>query len=216
MSGSRESNIIVPEITVYDVQKDEDIVLKNVKVDSDYVRDSDGKVMYFNAEDTVKYLTQQNKTLASLPLLVNLYIALDKYSASDEGIYNVLQQLNSSWDRTSTRVDPEGTVIHDDTILGRIAHNDISVPQKGGAIVELFTEEPYFFRALLGLKDIDTLLQVAEKNNMEPFYWYPRGNRLAMFGGGEFYYMHQYLSGLLMVFCDDEPHPYRTVRGVWR
>jgi hypothetical protein len=37
-----------------------------------------------------------------------------------------------------------------------------------------------------------------------------------MFGGGDFYHMHQYIPGLLMVFCDDEPHPRRVLRGVWQ
>jgi hypothetical protein len=36
-----------------------------------------------------------------------------------------------------------------------------------------------------------------------------------MFGGGDFYYMHHHIPGLLMVFCDDEPHPRRVLRGVW-
>jgi len=215
MSNERKSGIVVPEITVYDALKDEDIVLKNINVDRNYVHDKDGKVMYFNADDAGKYLAQQRKTLASLPLLINLYISLDKYSASDESIYGVLQQLNSAWDRTGTSINAGGSIIHNDSILGRTVYNDIRVLQKGGAIVDLFGEELHFFRVLLGIKDIDNLLYVAEKYDMTPFYWYPRGERQAMFGGGEFYYMHQYLSGLLMVFCDDEPHPYRTVRGVW-
>jgi len=172
--------------------------------------------MYFDADAGRSYLAEQGKTVPSLPLLVNLFIALHGLAGRDETAASILTQLGNAWDRTATVISPEGTIVHRDGILGEVSYEGFSVPVKGDAITELYPESRLFFQALLGIRDIERLTEVAARNDLEPFYWYPRGERRVMFGGGDFYYMHQYIPGLLMVFCDDEPHPQRTLRGVWQ
>lgn len=171
--------------------------------------------MYFSLDEAESYLEKRGKSLASLPLLVNLYIALDELAKQDEVAAQLLHQLNNTWDRTGTSISPAGRIIHRDAILGEIAYEGLNIPQEGRGIVDLFGQNEQFFKALLGVKDIDRLADVATRHDLSLFYWYPRGERLVMFGGGDFYYMHHHLPGLLMAFCDDEPHPQRVVRGVW-
>ena len=153
--------------------------------------------------------------MPSLPLLLNLHIALSRLAGSDETAAHLLAQISGAWDRTSTTISPEGTIVHSDGILGQVSYDGLTVPQEGDAVKELFPDNEQFFQALLGIRGIERQTEVADGNDLVHFYWYPRGERRVMFGGGDFYYMHQYTPGLLMVFCDDEPHPRRTLRGVW-
>ena len=214
MVSETVESVVIPEIRVYHARREEDVVLRDVSVDMHHACDSEGRVMYFNLDGTKSYLDERGKFLASLPLLVNLYIALDGLAEQDEAAAQLLQQFNSGWDRTGTSISPDGSIVHSDAILGEIAYQGLKVPREGNGIIELFGENEQFFQALLGVRDIDRLVDVAARHDLTLFYWYPRGERLAMFGGGDFYYMHQHIPGLLMVFCDDEPHPYRVVRGV--
>lgn len=215
MTTEERMSVVVPELTVYDARRDEDIVLRNVGIDADYVRDAGGRVVYFDADEGRSYLAKEGKSVPSLPLLVNLYIALNHLAAENEVAAQVVSQMNSAWDRTGTSITVEGTIVHSDAVLGTVTYEATTVPKKGNGIAQMFGNNVYFFRALLGVRDIERFTEVAAGNDLVPFYWYPRGERRAMFGGGDFYYMHQYIPGLLMVFCDDEPHPRRVLRGAW-
>ena len=215
MVSETVESIVIPEIRVYDARREEDVVLRDVAVDMNHACDSEGRVMYFNLDGTKSYLDKRGKFLASLPLLVNLYIALDGLAERDEAAAQVLHQFNTAWDRTGTSISPAGKIVHSDVILGETVYEGLRVPQEGKSITDLFDKNDHFFKALLGVRDIDRLVDVATKHKLTPFYWYPRGERLVMFGGGNFYYMHHHIPGLLMVFGDDEPHPQRVVRGVW-
>jgi hypothetical protein len=216
MTGKDVTGLVVPELRVYDACHNEDIILRNVGVDPDYVRDADGRVIYFDVNEGQSYLAEQGKSMPSLPLLVNLYIALSHLTTENEMAAQFVNQLNNAWDRTSTSINPSGTITHADAILGDITCEGFTVPQQGRDISLLFSNNKRFFQTLLGVRDIDRLAEIAAWNDLVPFYWYPRGERRAMFGGGDFYHMHQYIPGLLMVFCDDEPHPRRVLRGVWQ
>ena len=145
-----------------------------------------------------------------------LYIAISHLTAKNEMAAQFVSQLNNAWDRTSTSISPSGTITHSDAILGEITCEGLTIPQQGRDISLLFSNNKRFFQTLLGVRDVDHLAEIAAGNDLVPFYWYPRGERRAMFGGGDFYHMHQYIPGLLMVFCDDEPHPRRVLRGVWQ
>jgi hypothetical protein len=215
MTVTDEKNFVIPEVSLYDPHRGEDIILKNVHIDTDYVCDTEGRVIYFNEEEAKSYLEKQGKSVASLPLLVNIYLALDTLAREDEIATRVLKQLNSTWDRTSTTISSAGRIAHSDSIIGKVTHDGLQIPLEGNAITELYDKYTDFFQALLGIKDLDRLVGAADDNDLTLFYWYPRGERLAMFGGGDFYYMHQHIPNLLMVFCDDEPHPRRILRGVW-
>jgi hypothetical protein len=210
-----KKSITIPEVKVYEVHRREEIVLKDVNVDTSYVCDNQDKVMYFNLDEARVYLGELGKSLPSLALLVNLYIALDGLAKQDVAAAEVLRQLNSSWDRTGTTINPDGRIVHRDVVLGTIAYEGLSVPEKGDGLDKLFDKNVLFFQALLGVRDIDMFVDVATRHGLIPFYWYPRGERIAMFGGGDFYYMHQYIPDLLMLFCDDEPYSRRVIRGVW-
>ena len=216
MTGNSNDVLVVPKLSIYNVRQNEDIILNNVAIDPDYARDSDGKVLYFDYNEGRSFLAEQGKSIPSLPLLVNLYIVLNELAAENELAARVVAQLNSAWDRTSTFVNPSGTISHSDSVLGNITVEGLEIPRKGLGISELFDDNERFFQALLGVRDIARLSEVAEQNNRAPFYWYPRGERWTMFGGGDFYYMHMYIPNLLMVFCDDEVHPRRILRGVWQ
>lgn len=215
MTVTDEKSLVIPEVSIYDPHRGEGIILTNVHIDTDYVCDTEGRVIYFNADEAKSYLEKQGKSVASLPLLVNIYMALDTLARGDETAARVLKQLNTAWDRTSTTISPNGSIVHSDAVIGEVAYDDLQIPLEGNAITELYDKNTDFFQALLGVKDLDRLAETADNNGLTLFYWYPRGERLAMFGGGDFYYMHQYIPGLLMVFCDDEPHPRRILRGVW-
>ena len=215
MTVTDEKSLVIPEVSIYDPHSGEDIILKNIHIDTDYVCDTEGRVIYFNMEESKTYLEKQGKSVASLPLLVNIYMALDTLARGDETAARVLKQLNTAWDRTSTIIRSNGSIVHSDSIMGEVVYDDLQVPMEGNAISELYDKYTDFFRALLGVKDLDRLVEITDNNGLTLFYWYPRGERLAMFGGGDFYYMHQHIPGLLMVFCDDEPHPRRILRGVW-
>ena len=171
--------------------------------------------MYFTLDEAKSHLEKLGKSLASLPLLISLYITLDRLATQDETAAHVLNQLNTTWDRTGTYISPAGRIVHSDALLGEIVYEGLRVPQEGKSIVDLFSKNEQFFKALLGVRDIDRLVDVANRHDLSLFYWYPRGERLVMFGGGDFYYMHHHSPGLLMVFCDDEPHPRRVARGIW-
>ena len=216
MVSETGQSIVIPEVRVYEARRGEDIVLKDISVDTYYACDSEGRVMYFNLDEGKSYLEKRGKSLASLPLLVNLYIALDELARQDEVAAQVLHQLNAAWDRTGTSISAAGRIVHSDAILGEITYEGLTVPQEAsGNIVDLFGKNEQFFQALLGVRDTDRLADVATMHDLVPYYWYPRGERLVMFGGGDFYYMHHHIPDLLMVFCDDEPHPRRVARGVW-
>ena len=215
MTITDEKGLVIPEVSIYDAHSSEDIILKNVHIDTAYVCDAEGRVIYFNKDEAKAYLGKQGKSVASLPLLVNIYITLNTLAREDEVAARVLKQLNTAWDRTSTTISPSGSIIHSDSIIGEVAYDDLQIPLEGNAITELYDKYTAFFQALLGIKDLDRISEAADNNDLTLFYWYPRGERLAMFGGGDFYYMHQYIPGLLMAFCDDEPHPRRILRGVW-
>lgn len=215
MAIADAESLIIPEVSIYNSHYREDIILKNVGIDTDYVCDDRGRIIYFNLDEAKAYLTEQGKSLASLPLLINIYLALDTLARENKLAERVLKQLNTAWDRTNTTISPSGSIVHSDSIIGEVAYDDLRVPLEGNAITELYDKYKDFFQALLGVKDIAKLIEVATRHDLILFYWYPRGERLAMFGGGDFYYMHQHIPGLLMVFCDDEPHPRRVLRGVW-
>ena len=215
MNVTDDKCLVIPEVSIYDPRCSEDIILKNVAIDTDYVCDDQGRVMYFNLDEAKTYLGEQGKSLPSLPLLVNIYIALDTLVRESGVAERVLKQLNTAWDRTGTTINPTGSIVHSDSVIGEVAYDDLRMPLEGNGITELYDKYVDFFQALLGVKDIDRLVEVATRHNLALFYWYPRGERLAMFGGGDFYYMHHHIPGLLMVFCDDEPHPRRVLRGVW-
>ena len=215
MTVTDEKGLVIPEVSIYDPRHDEDITLKNIHIDTDYVCDDEGRVIYFNEEEAKNYLEKQGKSMASLPLLVNIYITLDSLAREDEVAAKVLKQLNTAWDRTSTTISPSGRVVHSDSIIGELVYDELQIPLEGNAVTELYDGYVDFFRALLGVRDLDSLVEAADNNDLSPFYWYPRGERIVMFGGGDFYYMHHHIPGLLMVFCDDEPHPRRILRGVW-
>ena len=215
MTVTDEKSLVIPEVSIYDPNRGEDIILKNVHVDTDYVCDAEGRVMYFNEEEARTYLEQRGKSVASLPLLVNIYMALDKLAREDEVAAGVLKQLNNAWDRTSTTISPAGRIVHSDSIVGEVTYDSLQIPLEGNAVGELYDKYTDFFQALLGVEDLGRLTEAAGNNDLTPFYWYPRGERIVMFGGGDFYYMHHHIPGLLMVFCDDEPHPRRILRGVW-
>ncbi len=216
MVSETGQTIVIPEVRVYEAHRGEDIVLRDISVDGHYACDSQGKVMYFNFDEAKSYLEKRGKSLASLPLLVNLYLALDELARRDEIAAQVLHQLNAVWNRTGTSISAAGSIVHSDAILGEITYEGLRVPQEAnGNIADLFGNNQQFFKALLGVRDIDRLVDVATRHDLIPYYWYPRGERLVMFGGGDFYYMHQHIPSLLMVFCDDVSHPQRVVRGVW-
>ncbi len=208
------ATIMIPEIIVYDASADRDVVLRNVVIDADYARDERGNVIYFDIDEAHTYLAERGKTLPSLPLLVNAYLELSEMAADGAAARQLLGQLNAGWDRTGTTVNPEGDIRHRDARLGEVVYRRLDIPLRGNSLDEMYAGKEAFFRALLGLRDIDRLLRVAGEQDKAPFYWYPRGQRIAQFGGGDFYYMHQHIPGLLMVYCDDEPHPRRVVRGV--
>ncbi|UCB43013.1 MAG: hypothetical protein JSV77_11315 [Dehalococcoidales bacterium] len=208
-------SLVIPEVSIYNPRRVENIILKDIHIDTGYVCDDQGRVIYFTIDEAKTYLGERGKSLASLPLLVNIYLALDTLAGGNEVAERVLKQLNTAWDRTSTTISPSGSVIHSDSVIGEVAHDNLNVPLEGNVITELYDKHKDFFQALLGVKDIDRLTEVATRHDLVLFYWYPRGERLAMFGGGDFYYMHQHIPGLLMLFCDDEPHPRRILRGVW-
>jgi len=214
MELEQTQSFLIPEVSVYDARRDQDIVVRNIHIDADYVRDNQRRPVYFDIDEAKSYLEQTGKSLASLPLLVNIYIALDNLAGEHETAAQLLRQLNTAWDRTATMVSPAGSMVHADPILGQIAYEGLDVPLEGNGIAELVGRYERFFQALLGLRDINSLLNVATVYDQVPFYWYPRGERRVMFGGGDFYYMHQHIPGLLMVFCDDEAHPRRVLRGV--
>ena len=173
MVGRAGRSIIVPEVRVYEASRGEYIVLKNVGVDTHHACDSQGRVIYFTLEESGAHLKKQGKSLPSLPLLVNLYIALDELAVGDEAAAEVLHQLNTSWDRTGTSISPAGIIVHRDSILGEITCDGLKVPQEGGGLVRLFEKNERFFKALLGVKDIDRLVGVADRHSLSPFYWYP-------------------------------------------
>ncbi|MDD5189743.1 MAG: hypothetical protein PHE50_01720 [Dehalococcoidales bacterium] len=214
MSTTIKKSVNIPELKIYNARLREEIILKNVEVDTDYARDKENRVMYFNIEEAGAYLGERGKTLPSMALLVNLYIALDGLARQDEAAAQIMQQLNNNWDRTGTTISPEGRIVHRDMVLGEIAYEGLSVPEKGDGLDKLYQENELFFQALMGIRDIDRLVAVTNKYDKIPFYWYPRGERTVMFGGGDFYYMHQYIPGLLMLFCDDEAQSRRVIRGV--
>lgn len=214
MTSATIQSIVIPETRVYDAHRKEDIVLRNVSVNTQHEHDSGGNVMYFDLDEAKAYLDKQGKSLASLPLLVNLYISLSDLAKQDETAAQLYSQFNNAWDRTGTSISTDGRIVHNDVVLGETVYEGLRVPQEAGAIDYLFDKNEQFFQALLGVRDIDRLIDVATRQDLVPFYWYPRGDRLVMFGGGDFYYMHQHIPGLLMVFCDDEPQPRRVVRGV--
>ncbi len=209
-------SILIPEVTVYDGNADRDVVLRDVVIDADYARDERGNVVYLNIDEAEAYLAERGKTLPSLPLLVNVYLALGEMATGNAASAQLLSQLNAGWDRTGTTVSPKGDIRHYDTRLGEMACRGLDVPLQGNILEDIHAGNETFFCALLGLRDIDRLLRVTGEQDKTLFYWYPRGERIAMFGGGDFYYMHQHLPGLLMVYCDDEAHPRRVVRGVHR
>jgi hypothetical protein len=210
-----KKSVTIPEVKVYNAHRREDIILKDVNVDTSYVCDNQDKVIYFNLDEARAYLGERGKSLPSLALLVNLYLALDNLAKQNESAAEVLRQLNSSWDRTGTTLSPDGKIVHCDSVLGSINYEELRVPEKGDGLSNLFDKNSLFFQALLGVRDIDPLVDLAAKHDLIPFYWYPRGERLAMFGSGDFYYMHHHIPGLQMFFCDDEPHLRRVIRGVW-
>lgn len=216
MIASHDDFVVIPEVTVYDASRDEDIRLTGVCIDAAPVCDRQGRVMYFDVAEADAYLARRGKSMASLPLLLNIYLALEGLSGRDEAAASLFARMNSGWDRTGTSVDPAGSVLHADSVLGEIAVTGLKVPLAGNGLDELYGRHADFFRALLGVRNLDRLMGVAGRADVSPFYWYPRGPRRVMFGGGDFYYMHQHLPGLLMVFCDDEPHPRRALRGVWQ
>ena len=216
MVAQDEPSVIVPVVTVYDVRQDEEVVFRDVHVDAHHAKDSEGRAMYFSIDEADSHLRERGKSLASLPLLVNLYITLNALAAENEAASQVFAQLNTTWDRTGTTISPTGRIVHSDSIVGQITHEGLAVPREGNSIASLYEANQKFFQALLGVRDLTKLIDVTSKNDQVPFYWYPRGERRAMFGGGDFYYMHQHLRGLLMVFCDDEPHPRRVLRAVWQ
>lgn len=206
--------ILILEVTVYDAARDRDIVLGDVVIDADMARDNGGNVIYFNVDEANEYLAARGKTLPSLPLLVNAYIHASEMAASDATAAVLLRQLNTDWDRTGTTISAGGDIRHCDARLGEIICRGLRVPQRGEGLLDIYPDNEKFFQALLGVRDIDRLKSAAKKQDKELFYWYPRGERIARFGGGDFYYMHQYLPNLLMVYCDDEPFPRREARGV--
>ncbi|MEE8353215.1 MAG: hypothetical protein V3S10_02060 [Dehalococcoidales bacterium] len=210
------ATILIPEVTVYDAADDRDVVLRDVVIDADYARDERGNVVYLDIDEAHAYLAERGKTLPSLPLLVNAYLELSEMAAGNAAAAQLLGQLNASWDRTGTTLSPDGDIRHHDARLGEVVCRGLDAPLQGNSLDDIYAGNEAFFRALLGLRDIGRLLRVTGEEDKTPFYWYPRGERIAMFGGGDFYHMHQYLPGLLMVFCDDEPHPRRVVRGVHR
>jgi len=214
MDFEQTQSFLIPEVSVYDARRDEDIVVRDIHIDADYVRDNQRRPVYFDIDEAKSHLEQTGKSLASLPLLVNIYIALDNLAREHETAAQLLKQLNSAWDRTATMISPAGSVVHIDPILGEIAYEGLDVPLEGDDIAVLISRHERFFQALLGLRDVKRLIDVATGGDLVPFYWYPRGERWVMFGGGDFYYSHQHIPGLLMVFCDDEVHPRREVRGV--
>ena len=214
MTSATIQSIVIPETRVYDAHRKEDIVLRNVSVNTQHEHDSEGNVMYFDLDEAKAHLDKQGKSLASLPLLVNLYISLSDLAEQDEIAAQLYSRFNNAWDRTGTSISTGGRIVHNDVVLGETVYEGLRVPGEAGAIDYLFDKNEQFFQALLGVRDIDRLIDVATRQDLVPFYWYPRGDRLVMFGGGDFYYMHQHIPGLLMVFCDDEPHPRRVVRGV--
>jgi len=215
MTSATVQSIVIPETRVYDAHRKEEIVLRNVSVNTQHEHDNDGNVMYFDLNEAKAYLGRQGKSLASLPLLVNLYLSLSDLAEQDEVAAQLYSQFNNAWDRTGTSISPDGRIVHNDIVLGETVYQGLGVPQEAGAIDHLFDKNEQFFQALLGVRDIDRLIDVAARQDLVLFYWYPRGERLVMFGGGDFYYMHQHIPGLLMVFCDDEPQPRRVARGVW-
>lgn len=215
MEFEQPQSYLIPKLSVYDASRDKDIIVRNIHIDMDYVCDKEHRPVYFDIDEANSYLEQTDKFLASLPLLVNIYITLDNLARKDKTAAQLIKQLNTAWDRTATTINPAmGLVVHTDPILGEITYEDLDIPLEGKNISELVNKHERFFQALLGLRDINRLINVASGHNLIPFYWYPRGERRAMFGGGDFYYMHQHIPGLLMVFCDDEPQPRRTLRGI--
>ena len=214
MDLEQTQTFLIPEVSIYDARRDQDIVVRNIHIDVDYICDNQHRTVYFDIDEAKSHLEQTGKCLASLPLLVNIYIALTNLAGEHETAARLLRQLNTAWDRTATTVSPAGSVVHTDPILGGITYEGLDVPLEGNSIAELVGRHERFFQALLGLRDVNSLIDVAASCDLIPFYWYPRGERWVMFGGGDFYYMHQHIPGLLMVFCDDEAHPRRVVRGV--
>jgi len=216
MDFEQTKTFLIPEVSVYDARRDQDIIVRDIHIDADYVCDIQRRPVYFDIDEAKSHLEQAGKSLASLPLLVNIYIALDDLARGHESAAQILRQLHTDWDRTATMISPAGSVVHTDPILGDIAYAGLDVPLEDNAIAALISQHEHFFQALLGLRDVKRLIDVAARHDLVPFYWHPRGERWAMFGGGDFYYSHQHIPGLLMVFCDDEVHPRRLLRGVRR
>ncbi len=79
-------------------------------------------------------------------------------------------------------------VFHTDPILGEIAYEGLDIPLEGNSIAALVSRHEHFFQALLGLRDVNRLIDVATRYDLVPFYWHPRGKRWVLFGGGDFYY----------------------------
>ena len=133
MTVTDEKSLVIPEVNIYDPHSGEDIILKNIHIDTDYVCDTEGRVIYFNADEAKSYLEKQGKSVASLPLLVNIYMALDTLAREDEVAARVLKQLNTAWDRTSTTISPTGSIVHSDSIMGEVVYDGLQIPLEGNA-----------------------------------------------------------------------------------
>ena len=70
MTVTDEKSLVIPEVSLYNPQSGEDIILTNIHIDTDYVCDAEGRVIYFNMEESKTYLEKQGKSVASLPLQV--------------------------------------------------------------------------------------------------------------------------------------------------
>ena len=75
MESEDRKTLVVPEVRVYDARRDEDVILTNVAVDADYVRDRDGRAMYFDVDEGRAHLAEQGKTTLGKDL-VELYVAV--------------------------------------------------------------------------------------------------------------------------------------------
>ena len=117
-----EKGFVIPEVSIYDPCNDEDIIFNNIHIGTDYVCDAEGRVIYFNEEEARSYLAKQGKSVASLPLLVNIYMTLDNLAREDETAARILKQLNTAWDRASTTISPSGRIVHSDSITGEVIY----------------------------------------------------------------------------------------------
>jgi hypothetical protein len=145
MTVTDDKGLVIPEVSIYDPRRDEDVVLKNIHIDTDYVCDAEGRVIYFNEQEAKTYLEKQGKSLASLPLLINIYMALDTLAREDETATRVLKQLNTAWDRTGTTISPSGSIAHSDSIVGEVTYDELQIPLEGNAISELYDKYAGFF-----------------------------------------------------------------------